>query len=114
MAVRDTPAAQAQTAPETPSAGPMTLSLDPHVSPEAYAKVREKDRVARVSFTFGESVNATGVDSEFREFLGREHLFITRYDDVIASLIAAYPVREHNVAPRLTETSLLPMAAEAA
>ena len=87
MAARDTTAAQEQTSPEAPPAGPTTLILAPHVSPEAYAKVREKDRVARVSFTFGENAGLTGTDSEFREFLGREHLFVTRYDDVIAALL---------------------------
>jgi cytochrome P450 len=86
MAARDTTAAKEQTSPEAPPTGPMTLTLDPHISPEDYAKLREQGGVARVSFTFGDSVGST-VDSEFREFLGREHLFITRYDDVIASLL---------------------------
>ncbi|OJT23362.1 cytochrome hydroxylase [Archangium sp. Cb G35] len=87
MAAHDTNAAKEQTSPEAPSAGPMILTLDPHVSPEDYAKAREKDRIARVSFTFGENAGPAGVDSEFRQFLGHEHLFITRYDDVIASLL---------------------------
>ncbi|PTL78897.1 cytochrome P450 [Vitiosangium sp. GDMCC 1.1324] len=83
MAARDANAAKEQTSPE----GPMTLTLDPKVSPEDYAKVREKDRVARVSFTFGENAGQAGADPELREFLEREHLFITRYDDVIAALL---------------------------
>ena len=87
MAEHDTHAAKEQTSPEAPPAGPMILTLDPHVSPEAYAKVREKDRVARVSFSFGEDAGPAGTDSEFRQFLEREHLFITRYDDVIAALL---------------------------
>lgn len=87
MAAHDTTAAREQTSPEAPATGPTILTLDPHVSPEAYAKVREKDRVARVSFNFGENAGPTGTESEFREFLGREHLFITRYDDVIAALL---------------------------
>ncbi|MFL5348257.1 MAG: cytochrome P450 [Hyalangium sp.] len=87
MAARDTNAAKEQLSPEAPPTGPTTLTLDPHVTPEAYARVREKDRVARVSFTFGEDAGPAGTDSEFREFLGREHLFVTRYDDVIAALL---------------------------
>lgn len=83
MSVHDTHAAKEQSSP----AAPMNLTLDPHVSPEDYAKLREQGRVARVSFHFGDNASAAGVDSEFREFLGREHLFVTRYEDVLTALL---------------------------
>ena len=87
MEARDTHAAKEQTPSEAGPQGAVNLTLDPHVSPEAYAKLREQNRVARVSFSLGGDAGASGMNSEIREFLGREHLFITRYDDVIATLL---------------------------
>jgi cytochrome P450 family 107 subfamily K polypeptide 1 len=66
--------------------GLVTLTMDPHVSPEDYAKAREQGRVARVSFSSSDQAGAES-DSELRDFLKQEHLFISRYDDVIAALL---------------------------
>ena len=89
MSAHDVSTAKHPAAPEAPPTEPVTtLTLDPHVSPEAFARVREQSRVARVTFAFGEKSEMTGDQaSEFRAFLGREHLFVTRYDDVIAALL---------------------------
>ncbi|WNG56132.1 cytochrome P450 [Archangium gephyra] len=112
MAAHDTNAAKEQTSPEAPSAGPMILTLDPHVSPEDYAKAREKDRIARVSFSFGENAGPAGADSEFREFLEHEHLFITRYDDVIASLLDDRLSSDPRTAMTPEQQKRLPQVAE--
>src|SRR5687767_13091123 len=66
----------------------VTLALDPHVSYEAYAEVREKGPVVRVTFSMGDK-NGGGDEqaSDFREFMKRDHLFVTRYEHVIAALL---------------------------
>ncbi|MBM7115054.1 cytochrome P450 family protein [Archangium primigenium] len=66
--------------------GPVSIPMDPHVSPEDYARMREQGRVARVSFVLGDK---TGVapESDIRDFLKQEHLFVSRYDDVVAALL---------------------------
>jgi cytochrome P450 len=64
------------------------VPLDPHVPMEAYDTMREKGPVVRVSFDLGDvGEPKDAAASEFREFLGREHLFVTRYEDVIESLL---------------------------
>jgi len=66
--------------------GISTLSLDPKVSYETYAAAREKAPVARVQFSDlgGEKDDNAG---EMQSFLDKEHLFVTRYDEVLAALL---------------------------
>ncbi|ATB43207.1 cytochrome P450 hydroxylase [Cystobacter fuscus] len=88
MAERDVNAAQGQPAPQPLPTEVVTLTLDPHISPETYARLRQQGRVARVSFTLGANAAPAGEKSaELIEFLGHEHLFVTRYEDVIAALL---------------------------
>jgi cytochrome P450 len=75
-------------APEAPPADLVKVSLDPHVSYEAYAEMRAKGPVVHVSFSIeGVSGEAGGQAAEFREFMGRDHIFVTRYEQVIAALL---------------------------
>lgn len=75
-------------AAETPDTDLVTLALDPHVSYEAYRELRAKGSVARVTFSMGDKSGEGGEQpSEFAEFMGRDHLFVTRYEQVIAALL---------------------------
>jgi len=86
MSVRDSHSVKESASTEASPPGPVSLTMDPHVSPEDYAKAREQGRVARVSFSFGDKAGVAP-DSDIREFLKQEHFFISRYDDVIAALL---------------------------
>ncbi|WNG28978.1 cytochrome P450 [Cystobacter fuscus] len=88
MSVRDIHSVKESASTEASPPGPVSLKMDPHVSPEDYAKAREQGRVARVSFSFGDEAGVVP-DSDIREFLKQEHFFISRYDDVIAALLDA-------------------------
>ncbi|WP_437672093.1 cytochrome P450 family protein [Sorangium sp. So ce131] len=70
---------------EAPQPDVAKLHLDPHVSYDAYAEVRAKAPVVRVSFSL-EGKEGEGAP-EFREFLARDHLFVTRYEQVISALL---------------------------
>src|SRR4051812_26285658 len=61
----------------------VTIGLNPHVSYEAYAHLRSRGAVQRVSFTAEEGTRAP----EIQEFLGRDHFFLTRYAEVAAVLL---------------------------
>ncbi len=90
MSDRDVNAAQGPSAPQPLPTEVTTLTLDPHISPEAYAQLRQQGRVARVSFAMGANAAPTGDKSaELSAFLGREQLFVTRYEDVITALLDA-------------------------
>jgi len=84
MAMRDSEDRGSRESPET-----TTLALDPHVSYEDYAALREKGPVTSVSFKI-EDEPENGKNQEvnaFRDFLGRPHLFITRYDEAVSALL---------------------------
>lgn len=89
MSARDVSTSQAPATPEAPPQAPVTtLTMDPHVSPEAFANIREQARVARVTFAMDANTAPEKQQApELREFLGREHLFVTRYEDVITALL---------------------------
>ena len=70
--------------------------MDPHVSPEDYAKAREHGPVTRVSFSFSDKEGVTP-DADIREFLKQEHLFVSRYDDVPAADLRELTVRTSSV-----------------
>jgi cytochrome P450 len=75
-------------AAKAPSTDVVTLALDPHVSYDEYAAVRAKGPVVRVSFAVGGTKEEDDEQAaEFREFMERDHLFVTRYEQVIAALL---------------------------
>lgn len=62
--------------------------LDPHVSYEAYADLLAKGPVVNVCFSMeGANGERDAQPSEFSEFTGGDHLFITRYEHVVAALL---------------------------
>lgn len=63
--------------------GDIRISLDPARAHEGYAAARERGPVVPVSF---EDVEGSADDAEAPGFLASEHLFITRYDDVLSIL----------------------------
>jgi cytochrome P450 len=73
---------------ETPATDVVKLALDPHVSYDAYADVLAKGPVVRVSFSMGDNNGDESEQaSEFRQFMGKDHLFVTRYEQVIMALL---------------------------
>lgn len=66
----------------------VTLALDPNDSIASYAIAREKGAVVTVTFTSaGIGSEGTKPAPELGGFLEREHLFVTRYDEVLATLV---------------------------
>lgn len=66
----------------------VTLALDQHESIESYAAAREKGAVVNVSFdASGDGDDSGQQKSELSSFLERQHLFVTRYDEVLAALL---------------------------
>jgi len=59
----------------------VTLSSDPNEVHEGYDAARAKGPVVTVSFT------GPADDPDLEDFLTREHLFVTRYDEVLAALV---------------------------
>ena len=73
---------------ESPESDVVTLALDPHVSYDAYAELRAQGPVVRVAFSSENKKGEGGEQaSEFLEFMGRDHLLVTRYEQVIAALV---------------------------
>src|SRR5690242_10437947 len=66
----------------------ISVPLDPNHSHEGFAEARAKGPVVTVSFSTDENSNG-GADRspDFRSFLEREHLFVTRYDEALAALV---------------------------
>lgn len=70
------------------SANVVKLALDQHESIDSYAVARAKGPVVTVSFDVGSDGGESAKQpSDLRKFLEGEHLFISRYDEVLATLI---------------------------
>jgi cytochrome P450 len=69
------------------SGGAVKLPLDLQGSFEAYAALREKGPLASLIFDPGADRPAGETPPEFRGFLEREHLFISRYEEVLSALV---------------------------
>jgi cytochrome P450 len=63
------------------------IALDPNDSHAGFAAARAKGPVVTVSFVAEESPEGGEKPSQMNAFLQREHLFVTRYDEVLGSLL---------------------------
>src|SRR5690349_12559578 len=85
----ETAVAQAEAPEDAPEAkpptAPVTLDLRQQVPYETYTQMREKGPVVRVNFAGLEELEPERA-REFRQFLGTENHFVTRYEDVAVVL----------------------------
>lgn len=66
----------------------VSLSLDPNASHEGYAAARAKGPVTIVSFTLGREGGEDGEPApELDSFLAGDHVFVSRYDEVLSTLL---------------------------
>ncbi|UQA58087.1 cytochrome P450 family protein [Polyangium aurulentum] len=63
------------------------ISIDPAESLSGYAEARAKGPVVTVSFFADDNGEDGKQDAEINAFLQRDHLFVTRYDEVLSSLV---------------------------
>lgn len=84
----------------------VTLSSDPNDVHEGYAAARAKGAVVTVSFT------GPAEDPEREDFLTREHLFITRYDEVLAALVDSRISSDRRTATTEEQREKLPPVVE--
>lgn len=69
------------------STGTVKIPLDPGESHAGYAAARAKGPVVPVSFVDTGERREGEQKAELRSFLEREHLFVSRYDEVLSSLL---------------------------
>src|SRR5262245_26266909 len=66
----------------------LKLSMDQHESIDSFAAARAKGAVVSVSFDGEEPAGESCKQAaELSNYLEHEHLFITRYDEVLATLV---------------------------